>query len=57
MINNELGLFYKFMKIKPLVFKGIEFEDEIECLIDCYEYLYKMGIVERHGMDLVSFKL
>lgn len=42
----EYKLLTKFSKMKPLKFQDIELEDAFEFTIDCYERLYKMGIVK-----------
>ena len=46
MTNDQHELFSKFLKLKPPVFKGAEFEDAYDFLVDCHELLHKMGIVE-----------
>ena len=46
MTNIQHELFSKLLKLKPPVFKGAEFEDAYDFLVDCHELLYKMGIVE-----------
>ena len=46
MTRDQLELFTKFLKLKPLVFKGVESEDAYDFLVDCHELLHKMDIVE-----------
>ena len=46
MTSDQHELFSKFLKLKPLVFKGAESEDAYDFLVDCHELLHKMGIVE-----------
>ena len=46
MTSNQHKLFNKFLKLKPPVFKGAESEDAYDFLVDCHEFLHKMGIVE-----------
>ena len=49
MTNDQHELFSKFLKLKPPVFKGAEYEDAYDFLVDCHELLHKMGIVVRRG--------
>ena len=46
MTNDQHELFNKFLKLKPPVFKGAEYEDAYDFLVDCHELLHKMGIIE-----------
>ena len=46
MTSDQHELFSKFLKLKPQVFKGAEFEDGYDFLVDCDELLHNMGIVE-----------
>ena len=46
MTNIQHELFSKLLKLKPPVFKGAEFEDAYDFLVDCHELLHKMGIVK-----------
>ena len=46
MTSDQHELFSKFLKLKPLVFKGAKSEDAYDFLVDCHELLHKMGIVE-----------
>lgn len=55
MTDDKHGLFSKFIKMKPPVFQGIEFEDVFEFLIDFHECLNKLGIVKKYGVEFVSF--
>ena len=55
MTNYQHELFSKFLKLKPPVFKGTESEDAYDFLVDCHELLHKMGIVERFGVDFVTY--
>ena len=56
MTNDQHELFSKFFKLKPPVFKGPESEDVYYFLVVCHELLHKMGIVERFGVEFVSYK-
>ena len=56
MTNDQHELFSKFLKLKPPVFKGAESEDAYDFLVDCHELLHKMGIVERFGVEFVSYQ-
>lgn len=51
MTNDEHGIFCKFIKMKPLIFQGIESEDDFELLIDGFEWLHKMDIIEKYGVE------
>ncbi|KAF3657744.1 putative pre-mRNA-processing factor 6-like [Capsicum annuum] len=55
MIGYEHDLFFKFIKMKPLIFHSTKFEDAYKLIIDCHEKLHNMGVVERYGMELVTF--
>ena len=56
MTCDQHDLFIKFLKLKPPVFKGVEFEDAYDFLIDCHELLHKMGIVGRFGVEFVTYQ-
>ncbi|TMW81126.1 hypothetical protein EJD97_011686, partial [Solanum chilense] len=56
MTNDQHELFSKFFKLKPPVFKGAESEDAYDFLVDCHELLHKMGIVERFGVEFVTYQ-
>ena len=56
MTSDQHELFTKFLKLKPPVFKGAESEDAYDFLVDCLELLHKMGIVERFGVEFVTYK-
>ncbi|TMX03821.1 hypothetical protein EJD97_013713 [Solanum chilense] len=55
MTSDQHELFSKFLKLKPPVFKGAESEDAYDFLVDCHELLHKMGIVERFGVEFVTY--
>lgn len=56
MTNDQHDLFIKFLKLKPPVFKGTESEDAYDFLVDCHELLHKMDIVERFGVEFVTYQ-
>ena len=56
MTNDQHELFSKFLKLKPPVFKDAELEDAYDFLVDCHELLHKMGIVERFGVEFVTYQ-
>ena len=56
MTNDQHELFSKFLKLKPPVFKGAESEDAYDFLVYCHELLHKMGIVERFGVEFVTYQ-
>ncbi|TMW87250.1 hypothetical protein EJD97_020211, partial [Solanum chilense] len=56
MTSDQHELFSKFMKLKPPVFKGAECEDDYDFLVDCHELLHNMGIVERFGVEFVTYQ-
>ena len=56
MTNDQHELFSKFLKLKPLVFKGAESKDAYDFLVDYHELLHKMGIVERFGVEFVTYQ-
>ena len=55
MTSDQHELLSKFLKLKPPVFKGTESEDAYDFLVDCHELLHKMGIVERFGVEFVTY--
>ena len=56
MTGDQHELFIKFLKLKPPVFKGAESEDAYDFLVDCHELLHKMDIVERFGVEFVTYQ-
>ena len=56
MTSDQHELFSMFLKLKPPVFKGAESEDAYDFLVDCHELLHKMGIVERFGVEFVTYQ-
>ena len=56
MTSDQHELFSKFLKLKSPVFKGAESEDAYDFLVDCHELLHKMGIVERFGVEFVTYQ-
>ena len=56
MTSDQHELFIKFLKLKHPVFKGAEFEDAYDFLVDCHELLHKMDIVERFGVEFVTYQ-
>ena len=56
MTSYQHELFTKFLKLKPPVFKGAESEDAYDFLVDCHELLHKIGIVERFGIEIVTYQ-
>ena len=56
MTSDQHELFSKFLKLKPPVFKGAESEDAYDFLVDCHELLHKMDIVERFGVEFVTYQ-
>ena len=56
MTSDQHELFTMFLKLKPPVFKGAESEDAYDFPVDCHELLHKMGIVERFGVEFVTYQ-
>ena len=56
MTGDQHELFIKFLKLKPPVFKGFEYGDAYDFLVDCHELLHKMDIVKRFGVEFVTYK-
>ena len=56
MTNDQHEHFSKFLKLKRPVFKGAESEDAYDFLVDCHEVLHKMDIVERFGVEFVTYQ-
>ncbi|TMW85844.1 hypothetical protein EJD97_022393, partial [Solanum chilense] len=56
MTSDQHELFSKFLKLKPPVFQGAESEDGYDFMVDCHELLHKMGIVERFGVEFVTYE-
>ena len=56
MTSDQHELFSKFLKLKPPVFKGAESEDAYDFMVDCHELLHKMDIVERFGVECVTYQ-
>ena len=56
MTSDQHELFTKFLKLKPPVFKGAECEDAYDFLVVCHEMLHKMDIVERFGVEFVTYQ-
>ena len=56
MTSDQHELFSKFLKLKPPVFKDAESEDAYDFLVDCHDLLHKMGIVERFGVEFVTYQ-
>ena len=54
--SDQHELFIKFLKLKPPVFKGAESEDAYDFLVYCHELLHKMDIVERFGVEFVTYQ-
>lgn len=57
MIEKEHNLFWRFSKMKHLVFYGIEVEDTYMFIMDCCESLLKVWVVEQSRVEFVNFQL
>ena len=55
MTCDQHELFTMFLKLKPPVFTGAESGDAYDFLVDCHELLDKMAIVERFGVEFVTY--
>ena len=55
MTSDQHELFTKFLKLKPPIFKGAESKDAYDFLVGCHELLHKMDIVERFGVEFVTY--
>lgn len=51
------GMLTRFMKMKPPIFDGFEIEDDLEFIVDCYDKLHKIDIMEQHSFKFVPFQL
>ena len=56
MTSDQHELFTKFLKLKPPFFKGAESKDAYDFLVDFHEFLHKMYIVERFGVEFVTYQ-
>lgn len=57
MIGDGHDLFYKFLKIKYTMFHVHVLEDEYEFIIDFHEWFHKMDMVEKYGVEFITFQL
>ncbi|XP_060180954.1 uncharacterized protein LOC132610647 [Lycium barbarum] len=55
--SEERKLFEGFTKMSPPWFYGTPGEDAYEFIVSCHEMLHKLGVVESHRVDYVSFQL
>ena len=55
MTVDQHELFIKLLNLKPPVFKGAESEDSYDFLVNCHELLHKMDVVERFGVEFVTY--
>ena len=56
MTSDQHEHFSKFLKLKPPVFKGAESKDAYDFLVDRHELLHKIDIVERFGVEFVTYQ-
>ncbi|XP_059301842.1 uncharacterized protein LOC132053752 [Lycium ferocissimum] len=56
MTGEEHDLFWRFTKMKPPIFYGTESEEAYEFIIDCHARLHKIGVVDKYGMEFVTFQ-
>lgn len=56
MTGEEHDMFWSFSKIKAPVFYCTNSKNACEFIIGCHERLYKMGLMERYGVEFVSFQ-
>lgn len=43
--------------MQPLTFQGTDFKDVFEIITHCYDRSHKMGIIQRHGVEFLTFLL
>ena len=55
MTGDQHDLFIRLLKLKPPVLKVAESEEAYDFLVDCHELLHKMDIVERFGIEFVTY--
>ncbi|XP_059315661.1 uncharacterized protein LOC132066354 [Lycium ferocissimum] len=56
MTASDQDLVGRFRKLEPPRFAGTSSEDAYEFILDMHELLHRMGIVETHGVDYVSYQ-
>ena len=56
MTGDQHELFIMFLKLKSPVFKGAEFEDAYDFLVDCHKLLHRIDIVERFSVECVIYQ-
>ena len=54
-ITRDQYFFIMFIKLKPFFFMGIDFEDTYAFIVDCFELLHKMNIVDCLGVEFVTY--